>query len=194
MCYQENENKVRKSFALQTVYTYTVIISERSAKKALTCCLSCSACWAVSRLFSRLAFCDALAASVESSSSVFALSWWKACKTQIHLQVDSKRQKNVFTCLLNRSVPERLAGILSLCCLRAELWVQWLTFLECGLGPVLTAAESSAPGSVYGGYPGLACCSPIDSSACPSSVLPLRITQCFHKTRVSFEITAAVLC
>lgn len=43
--------------------------------RELTCCLSCRACWALSRLFSRLAFCAVLAASAESNISVFAFNW-----------------------------------------------------------------------------------------------------------------------
>lgn len=53
----------------------------------LTCCLSCSACWAVSRLFSRLAFWAALVASADSNNSVFAFSWRQNTSTKTLLLI-----------------------------------------------------------------------------------------------------------
>lgn len=70
------------------------------------------------------------------------------------------------TIILNMYVlPEHLAGILSPCYLSVGWWARQLTSPGCGLGPGLSAEGSSAPGPARGGYPGLACCSLIGSSA-----------------------------
>lgn len=137
-----------------------------------TCCLSCTACWAVSRLFSRLAFRAALAASADSNISVFAFNcrqkratlyyWW------LYSIEDVLTSEPFFICL-----PEHPAGLLSPCCLQAVQWPLWLRFPGCVLGLGLNAAGSSAPGLARVDYPGLACCSLTGSLACLLTVSPL---------------------